>query len=90
MSAQVELKPGGQHNFGTNVIGIHTQLTLQGPGKNKGTARAKYRYVLCCTEDTEVILVDDDVKTIDVTSAKGALLSVRNVGISNLTAWTDA
>lgn len=87
MSGRTTIKPGGSIPFATRPIGLSTTLHLVGGAG--GESQATWHIELCCQPDNIVNLKSLQPMTVDLTSAKGALVTVRNNGWREFDAWTD-
>jgi hypothetical protein len=87
MSHEHKLKVGQSAVFSTRPVGLHTTLFLR--GGEGGESQATYHIELCCQHDHTIKLEDREPKKVDISRAAGALVTVRNSGFREMTAWTD-
>lgn len=86
MSSHKELEPGGVATFSSRPVGLSTKLFLEGGDHD---SEAVWHIELCCQDDHAVVIDPKSQHVIDISSAAGALVTVRNDGWSKFTAWTD-
>jgi hypothetical protein len=92
MSDQHKLNGGQQKVFSTRPAGLSTYLTIQSyidDNNHSNATESLWHIELCCQHDHNVSLGAGQINKIDVSSAKGALITVRNEGAWPIVVWTD-
>lgn len=87
MSAQIKFNPGWTQAFITRPTGLVTYLFVQ--CSDKGDSTIAWHIELCCQPDNTVSLEAGEPKRINISSAQGAVVTVRNTGFNDITVWTD-
>jgi hypothetical protein len=86
MSGQKTLDPGAVAVFSTRPVGLTTKLFLEG---GEHDSEALWHIELCCRPENKVVIDPNAQITVDISSAAGALVTVRNEGWASFKAWTD-
>lgn len=86
MSKKMKLEPGGTHNFWTRPVGMTTYLFFEADAHD---SEAIWHIELCCQPDHKLTLDPMAQKKIDISSAAGALVTVRNDGWAPFSCWSD-
>ncbi|QYR20276.1 hypothetical protein KZ483_20960 [Paenibacillus sp. sptzw28] len=92
MSDKHKLNGGGHQAFSTRPVGLSTYLTVQSyidENNHSNSIDSLWHIELCCQHDHQVSLGPGEIKKIDVSDAKGALITVRNEGAWPIVVWTD-
>ncbi|MFD1952983.1 hypothetical protein ACFSL6_02030 [Paenibacillus thailandensis] len=92
MSDQYKLNGGQQHVFSTRPVGLSTYLTIESyidDNNHSNPTESLWHIELCCQHDHNVSLDPGATTKIDVSEAKGALITVRNEGSWPILVWTD-
>lgn len=84
--SQHVLKPGESKVFSTRPVGLTTYLFLQG---GKHDSECIWHVELCCQDEHVETILPHDQRRLDISKAAGALVTVRNDGWADFTAWTD-
>jgi hypothetical protein len=92
MSDQHKLNGGQNQVFSTRPVGLTTYLTVQSfidDNNHSNATESLWHIELCCQDDHTVKLGPGGLQKIDVSEAKGALITVRNEGPWPILVWTD-
>lgn len=87
MSDTFTIGKGQSRGFTTRATGLKTTLFLQ--GGTDGSSKATWHIEMCCYSDNDVNMLQGQPLTVDISSAAGALVTVRNTGFVDFKAWTD-
>lgn len=88
MSSRRNLAPGQSTVFSTRPVGLSTRLFVipWPPDPASSFVRFTWHIELCCQDDH----VESGVVSVDISSAAGALVTVRNIqAIGSAQVWTD-
>jgi hypothetical protein len=86
MTGHRKLEPGGVTVFSTRPVGLTTKLFLE---CGEHDSEALWQIELCCKPEHKIVLSPKDQLSVDISSAAGALVTVRNEGWASFTTWTD-
>lgn len=86
MSGHHTLDPGGVATFSSRPVGLATKLFIEG---GEHDSIAVWHIELCCQPDHQIDVDPKSQHSVDISSAAGALVSVRNDGWASFTTWTD-
>ena len=84
--SKTNLGPGDTKSFWTRPVGLTTYLFFETQDHD---CEAIWHIELCCQEDHTLALNPNEQRKIDISSAAGALVTVRNEGWASFSCWSD-
>lgn len=87
MTNRTDLDPGQSIVYATKPTGLRTQLFMQ--CGDEGASQLTWHIELCCQSPRDIKLEAGEPKSVDISEAAGALVTVTNTGYYKIKVWTD-